>query len=116
MRIGDANDVETVTRAIMAFKQEKLRSTLLVVDLHIGWGATTEEDSFSAHGLPFSKTEVFTVKLVYDWPDERSFVSDVALPYFREQLANNDVAQHRAWGRCLTRTADSLALLFTYRC
>ena len=49
-RVGDANDIETVTRAIMALELEKHRSTMLAADSRIGWGAPTKQDSSNAHG------------------------------------------------------------------
>ena len=70
VRVGDANDVEALARAIMVFKREKHRPTLIVVDSHIAWGAPTKQDSCSAHGPPLGQAEVSATKLVYGWPDE----------------------------------------------
>merc|ERR1719343_683173 len=37
LRVGDANDVDSLARAFQVFKREKQRPTLLVVDSHIAW-------------------------------------------------------------------------------
>src|SRR5437867_1053244 len=38
-RVGDANDLEMLTRAFETFEREDSRPTLIVVDSHIGYGA-----------------------------------------------------------------------------
>src|SRR5207302_3997947 len=49
-RVGDANDLEMLTRAINVFKKTKDRPTLIIVDSHIAWGAPTKQDTSAAHG------------------------------------------------------------------
>ncbi|CAE8590355.1 unnamed protein product, partial [Polarella glacialis] len=76
LRVGDANDVEALTRAFSNFSREKERPTLIVVDSHIAWGAPTKQDSFSAHGTPLGEAEVRATKHIYGWPDEKFLVPD----------------------------------------
>ena len=38
-RVGDANDLDLLDRAFLAFLEERERPTLIIVDSHIGWGA-----------------------------------------------------------------------------
>eukprot|EP00438_Fugacium_kawagutii_P035662 Skav205019 [mRNA] locus=scaffold1026:219836:226364:- [translate_table: standard] len=67
LRVGDANDVEALTRAFLAFRREQERPTLIVVDSHIAWGAPTKQDSFHAHGTPLGEKEVLKGYLPGDW-------------------------------------------------
>src|SRR5687767_9952503 len=49
-RVGDANDLETLDRALRCFKKEDERPTLIIVDSHIAWGAPSKQDTHAAHG------------------------------------------------------------------
>ena len=41
-RVGDANDLELLTRAFEVFKEEEGRPTLIIVDSHIGYGSPAQ--------------------------------------------------------------------------
>src|SRR4029079_15768510 len=43
-RVGDANDLDLLDRALGAFRAERERPTLIIVDSHIGWGAPHKQD------------------------------------------------------------------------
>src|SRR5256886_17018633 len=38
-RVGDANDLEMLSRAFETFRNENQRPTLIIADSHIAWGA-----------------------------------------------------------------------------
>jgi transketolase len=97
LRVGDANDVDALTRAMKVFKNEKQRPTLIVVDSHIAWGAPTKQDTFSAHGAPLGDAEVKGTKEVYGWPDEKFLVPPTVLEHFRGQLAKRGGEPRKAW-------------------
>ena len=44
-RVGDANDLELLTRAFEVFKREEGRPTLIIVDSHIGYGSPHKQDT-----------------------------------------------------------------------
>merc|ERR1719172_452576 len=88
LRVGDANDVGALSRAFNAFKKEKQRPTLIVVDSHIAWGAPNKQDTHEAHGGPLGASEVAATKGVYNWPEEEHFlVPDEVKETFQKQLA-----------------------------
>ncbi|CAE8656342.1 unnamed protein product, partial [Polarella glacialis] len=97
LRVGDANDVEALTRAFSNFSREKERPTLIVVDSHIAWGAPTKQDSFSAHGTPLGEAEVRATKHIYGWPDEKFLVPDEVVTHFRSQMANRGGKGRKEW-------------------
>merc|ERR1719183_871462 len=66
-RVGDANDIEALTRAFLGFQREKERPTLIIVDSHIAWGSPTKQDHFSAHGTALGEAEVVATKDIYGW-------------------------------------------------
>ena len=73
-RVGDANDVDMLTRAFNVFKNTSDRPTLIIVDSHIGYGAPTKEDTAAAHGEPLGAVEVRATKRIYGWPEDAEFL------------------------------------------
>jgi transketolase len=73
-RVGDANDVDMLTRAFNVFKNTPDRPTLIIVDSHIGYGAPTKEDTAAAHGEPLGAAEIRATKRNYGWPEDAEFL------------------------------------------
>ncbi len=73
-RVGDANDLELLTRAFEAFREERGRPTLIVVDSHIGYGSPHKQDTAEAHGEPLGEEEVRETKRAYGWPEDAQFL------------------------------------------
>jgi len=73
-RVGDANDLELLTRAFQEFKEERDRPTLIIVDSHIGYGSPHKQDTAEAHGEPLGEEEVRETKRAYGWPEDAQFL------------------------------------------
>jgi transketolase len=73
-RVGDANDLEMLSRAFETFRREGERPTLIIVDSHIGYGAPTKQDTHGAHGEPLGEEEVRATKANYGWPQDATFL------------------------------------------
>ena len=73
-RVGDANDLELLTRAFEEFKEEEERPTLIIVDSHIGYGSPHKQDTAEAHGEPLGDEEVRETKRAYGWPEDAQFL------------------------------------------
>eukprot|EP00931_Biecheleriopsis_adriatica_P066256 TRINITY_DN40650_c0_g1_i1.p1 TRINITY_DN40650_c0_g1~~TRINITY_DN40650_c0_g1_i1.p1 ORF type:complete len:756 (+),score=143.12 TRINITY_DN40650_c0_g1_i1:173-2269(+) len=101
LRVGDANDVEALTRAFLSFKREKERPTLIVVDSHIAWGAPTKQDTFSAHGTPLGEKEVSATKAIYGWPDQKFLVPEEVRTHFQKQLTMRGGQNRKIWDQKL---------------
>lgn len=100
-RVGDANDIDALTRAFLAFKKEKERPTLIIVDSHIAWGSPTKQDHFSAHGTPLGKKEVSATKAIYGWPDEEFLVPEAVTSHLQAQMAARGGVDRQKWERLL---------------
>jgi transketolase len=74
VRVGDANDLETVSRAFETFRHEQERPTLIIVDSHIAYGSPAKQDTSAAHGEPLGEDEVRATKRVYGWPEDATFL------------------------------------------
>jgi transketolase len=97
LRVGDANNVEALTRAFLGFQREKERPTFIVVDSHIAWGAPTKQDTFTAHGTPLGEAEVSATKAIYNWPDEKFLVPEQATEHLQSLMAARGGRARKAW-------------------
>jgi transketolase len=73
-RVGDANDLDLLTRGFQAFRNEPGRPTLIIVDSHIGWGSPNLVDTAQVHGEPLGEDEVRVTKATYGWPEDSQFL------------------------------------------
>ena len=88
-RVGDANDLEMLSRAFRNFQNTKDRPTLIIVDSHIGYGAPHKQDTSGAHGEPFGEEEVRLAKRSYGWPEDKKFyVPDGVYDHFQQGIGN----------------------------
>src|SRR5215469_7554576 len=67
-RVGDANDLEMLLRALEFFLNTHDRPTLIIVDSHIAYGAPHKQDTEAAHGEPLGEDEIRLAKRNYGWP------------------------------------------------
>jgi transketolase len=97
-RVGDANDLEMLERALRTFKQTTDRPTLIIVDSHIAYGAPTKQDTSAAHGEPLGKDEIRLTKRHYGWPEDAAFsIPDDVREHFRAGIGARGKALHQAW-------------------
>jgi transketolase len=73
LRVGDANDIEQIERALAVFRDTKGRPTLIILDSHIGYGSPHLVDTAAAHGEPLGEQEVRLTKHAYGWPEDAKF-------------------------------------------
>jgi transketolase len=97
-RVGDANDLEMLTRAFETFRRETERPTLVIVDSHIAYGAPTKQDTSGAHGEPLGEEEVRATKANYGWPVDATFlVPDGVDEVFERGIRARGRAARDAW-------------------
>ncbi|MGH7918763.1 MAG: transketolase [Candidatus Dormibacteraceae bacterium] len=97
-RVGNANDLAMVARALRVFKKEVDRPTLIIVDSHIGYGAPHKEDTSAAHGEPLGPEEVRETKEFYGWPEDAQFlVPDGVREHFEEGIGKRGAQARLHW-------------------
>ncbi len=102
-RVGDANDLELLTRAFDEFKAEDGRPTLVIVDSHIGYGSPHKVDTAEAHGEPLGEEEVRETKRAYGWPEDAEFlVPDGVSEHFAEGIGRRGSELRSAWEELLS--------------
>ncbi|GIK57438.1 MAG: transketolase [Chloroflexi bacterium] len=98
LRVGDANDQETLSRAFQTFKNTTDRPTLIIVDSHIAYGAPNKQDTHGAHGEPLGEEEIRLTKRNYGWPEEAKFlVPDEVRQHFADGIGARGKALRDVW-------------------
>jgi transketolase len=97
-RVGDANDLEMLSRAFETFRRTSDRPTLIVVDSHIGYGAPNKQDTSAAHGEPLGEEEVRRAKRSYGWPEDADFlVPDGVREHFQAGIGRRGAELREQW-------------------
>jgi len=97
-RVGDANDLDMLTRAFNVFKKTREQPTLIIVDSHIGYGSPGKEDTPAAHGEPLGEEEIKLTKRIYGWPEDAKFlVPEGVREHFQNGIGKRGRELHSAW-------------------
>ncbi len=97
-RVGDANDLEMLSRAFRTFKATNDRPTLIIVDSHIAWGAPNKQDTHAAHGEPLGEEEIKLTKRNYGWPEDAKFLVPPEVPkHFQQGMGQRGLAAREVW-------------------
>ncbi|HET9726417.1 MAG TPA: transketolase [Gemmatimonadales bacterium] len=97
-RVGDANDLDMLRRALRVFKDTRNRPTLIIVDSHIGYGAPHKQDTGAAHGEPLGEEEIRLAKRFYGWPEDAKFlVPDGVRERLAQGFGRRGRELHQAW-------------------
>jgi transketolase len=115
-RVGDANDLEMLTRALNVFHNTSDRPTLIIVDSHIAYGAPNKQDTSGAHGEPLGEAEIRLAKKNYGWPEDAKFlVPDGVREHFADGIGKRGHELRQAWmekfnayGKVFPKLADEL--------
>jgi transketolase len=107
-RVGDANDLDMLTRAFNNFKETKGRPTLIIVDSHIAWGVPGKQDTHAAHGEPLGWPAVEGAKAFYGLPDPKAtfFVPPGVYETYQEGIGKRGRELRDAWVALFGRYKD----------
>jgi transketolase len=98
LRVGDANDLESIEAALAVFRKTKDRPTLIILDSHIGYGSPHKVDTSAAHGEPLGEDEVRLVKRAYHWPENAEFlVPEGVIEHFADGIGQRGLKARRDW-------------------
>ena len=97
-RVGDANDLDMLSRAFRTFQKTTDRPTLIIVDSHIAYGAPNKQDTSGAHGEPLGEEEIKGAKRNYGWPEDAKFLVPPEVPqHFKEVMGKRGGELRNAW-------------------
>ncbi|MFZ1518701.1 MAG: transketolase [Ignavibacteriaceae bacterium] len=101
--VGDANDLETLNRAITIANNEKGRPSLIIVDSHIAYGAPTKQDTHGAHGSPLGEDEIKATKKFYGWDPEKKFFVPDEVKEYAKQIIERGKKQNEDWNQLYSK-------------
>src|ERR1700739_16771 len=102
-RVGDANDLEMLERALWTFKNTTDRPTLIIVDSHIAYGSPNKQDTSGAHGEPLGEGENKLVKRHYWWAGgAQVFVRDGVREHCEAGIGKRGREARVAWEKQFT--------------
>src|SRR4051794_36333269 len=97
-RVGDANDLDMLARAIHVAGNTPDRPTLIIIDSHIAYGAPSKQDTSAAHGEPLGEDEIRGAKRNYHWPEDAKFlVPDGVVDHFRQGMLDRGGKARAEW-------------------
>jgi transketolase len=97
-RVGDANDLDMLERALSVSQSTTDRPTLIIVDSHIAYGAPNKQDTSGAHGEPLGEDEIRLAKRHYGWPEDAKFlVPDGVREHFADEIGKRGHDLREAW-------------------
>jgi transketolase len=97
-RVGDANDLDRLDRALNIFRKTTDRPTLIIVDSHIGYGSPHKAGTSAVHGEPLGEEEVKLTKRSYGWPEDAKFlVPEDVREHFQQGIGKRGRELRTAW-------------------
>ena len=95
-RVADSEDLEALTAAIEAGRDEAERPSFIAIRSHIAYPAPNKVDTAGAHGAPLGAEEVAATKRVMGMDPQRSFVVEESV-YEHMSLAERGAAEQERW-------------------
>ena len=103
LRVGDANDVDRIERALETARKTQGRPTFIVLDSHIGYGSPHKQDTPEAHGEPLGDDEIRLTKRSYGWPEDTKFlVPDGVYDHFKAGIGSRGAEAQKQWNDLLS--------------
>src|SRR3954451_19548060 len=109
-RVGDANDLELLTRAFEEFREEKDRPTLIIVDSHIGYGSPHQQDTPGTPREPPGEEGGRGTKRAYGWPEDAQFlVPDGVYEHFAHGVGERGERLRAEWEQRVSDAGPEVA-------
>jgi transketolase len=105
-RVENSEDVEALTAAIAAARDETERPSLVVVRSHIAYPAPDAVDTAKAHGSPLGEDEVRATKEVMGFDPDKKFVVDPVV-YEHMSLVQEGAQRQASWQERFERWRDA---------
>ena len=100
--VKDGRDLNAISAAIEAAKQEKNKPTLIEVKTVIGFGAPNQGTS-SVHGAPLGIEGIQAAKGIYGWDYPEFEVPEEVAPRFKETMIEEGQKAEEEWNELFAR-------------
>jgi len=95
-RVGDSEDLDALSAAISAAREETGRPSFIAIRSHIAYPAPNAVDTAKSHGAPLGEDEVRAAKQAMGFDPERSFWVDPAV-YEHMSLLQSGAGVQQEW-------------------
>ena len=95
--VPDGNDVDAITRAVQAAKDETEKPSLVIVRTRIAYGSPNKQGTADAHGAPLGEEEIRRTKEYYGCPPDETFCVPGAVKDHFESLAKAGAKSEAHW-------------------
>jgi transketolase len=95
-RVENSEDLDAITAAVSAAREERQRPSFISIRSHIAYPAPHAIDTAKAHGAPLGEQEVRATKQVMGFDPDRHFWVDERV-YEHMSLRGRGGAERRAW-------------------
>lgn len=104
--VEDANDLESLSKAIEIAKAEKTKPSLIICKTQIGYGCPAKVGKANAHGEPLGEENVKELRKFLGWDSEEAFeVSEEIYSHYRD-LAAQGAKKEEEWNAMFNEYAD----------
>lgn len=97
IRVEDGNNIEEISTAIAAAKENNHQPTLIEVKTIIGYGSPNKGGKSASHGAPLGSEEVKLVKKAYDWKFEEPFYVPEDVTEHFEDIKAIGINKEKEW-------------------
>ncbi len=98
IKVNDGNDIEELSNALEAAKQDLTKPTMIEVKTVIGFGSPNRAGSSSAHGMPLGADELKLTKEAYKWTFEEDFyVPEEVYAHFEKTCVEAGTSKEAEW-------------------
>ncbi len=98
INVGDnANDVDTLEKAVKEAQSVTDKPSLIIVRTHIGYGSPNFVDTSTAHGAPLGEEEIKLTKKAYGWPEDEHFLVPDDVYSHMAQFADKGKETENGW-------------------
>ncbi|MEA2758977.1 MAG: transketolase [Methylobacteriaceae bacterium] len=98
LHVDNAEDRDSLVRALNTFRKGNERPTMIIVNSVIGYGAPHKQGTAAAHSDALGEEEVRLAKRAYGWPEDASFlVPDGVRERFAEGVGKRGAELNQVW-------------------
>ncbi|MBM7687292.1 transketolase, partial [Defluviitalea raffinosedens] len=95
--VADANDLESLSKAIESAKAETTKPSIIIVKTQIGYGCPGKQGKSSAHGEPLGEDNLKATKENLNWPGVEPFFVPDEVRTHMEEIVKKGQAYEEEW-------------------
>nr|WP_188378279.1 transketolase [Halobacillus andaensis] len=107
IRVEEGTDIESISKAIEAAKENTDQPTMIEVKTVIGYGSPNKSGKSDAHGAPLGEEESAAAKEYYKWEHDQPFhVPEDVYQDFKTKVQQNGEKKEKEWNHLIHQYED----------